>query len=184
MVRRVYVVNRKILGLVGLVLVLAAAGVVAWQMLGSGKNQAAFSQRNTPEITVSSIALAPKTVLRDMTYEGIAFPGNQLFKGKEFTAVVSFKNSSDKVLKEIPVQVALSIEGKTPVTKSGKIKEIAPGGVVTLNFAKFTVLGDAKGKDVKAGLHQLEVRVLPNPAGGVELANERSMMFFVDSKVK
>ncbi len=184
MVRRVYVINRRILGLVGLAVVLAAAGVVAWQLLWSGKNQAAFSQRNTPEITVSSIALEPKTVVRDLTYEGIVFPMNQLFKGKEFTAVVSFKNSSDKVLKEIPVQVVLSVEGKTPLTRSGKIKEIPPGGVVTLNFAKFSVLGDAKGKDVKAGLHQLQVKVLPNPAGGVELANEQAMMFFVDSKVK
>lgn len=35
MVRRVYVINRRILGLVGLAVVLAAAGVVAWQLLWS-----------------------------------------------------------------------------------------------------------------------------------------------------
>lgn len=183
MVRRVFVVNRKVLGIVCLVLVLVAAGTVVWKMKGES-NQAAFSQGNVPEIAIASITLEPKTVIRDLTYEGIPFPASQLFKGKEFTAAVSFKNNSEKVLKEIPVEVNLVVEGKTPVKRSGKIKEIAPGGVVTLNFAKFPVLGDAKGKDVKSGLHQLEVRVLPNPAGGVEISNELAMIFFVDSKAK
>ncbi len=182
--RRVYVVNRKILGTVCLVLVLMFAGYVTWQLNGADINRAAFSQRNTPEISIATIATEPKLVMKDLSYEGIPFPASQVFKGKEFTAVVSFKNSSEKTLKDIPVEVVLSIDGKTPVKKTAKIKEMTPGAVVTLNFPKFQVLGDAKGKDVKAGLHQLEVRTLANPDNGVELSNERALMFFVDSKVK
>ena len=182
--RRVFVVNRKILGLVCLALVLAVAGFAAWEIQGKDINKAAFSQRNVPEVSISSIALEPKTVTKDLTYEGVPFPASQLFNGKEFTAVVSFKNTSDKVLKEVPVEVRVSVTGKPIVTKTGKIKEVLPGGVVTLNFGKFTVLGDAKGTDMPAGFHQLEVRTLANPQGGVELSNERAMYFFVDSKVK
>ena len=184
MVRRVFVVNRKILGIVCLVMVLAAAGYATWQMKWGNAHKAAFSQRTAPEVGIASIVLEPKTVMKDLSYEGIPFPASQLFKGKEFTAVVSFKNNSEKTLKDIPVEVVLSVDGKTPVKKTGKIKEIAPGGLVTLNFAKFPVMGDAKGKDMKAGLHQLEVRTLANPQGGVELSSERTMLFFVDSKVK
>jgi len=183
MVRRVFVVDRRILGIVSLVVVLLAVGAVAWQIKGGG-HQAAFSQRDVPEIAIVSISLEPKTVVRDLSYEGIPFPATQLFKGKEFTAAVSFKNNSEKVVKDIPVEVDLVVEGKTPVKRSGKIKELMPGGVATLNFPKFPVLGDAKGKNVNAGLHQLEARVQPNPAGGVEISNELAMIFFVDSKVK
>jgi hypothetical protein len=182
--RRVYVVDRKILGIVCLALVLAVAGYVTWTVKGADINKAAFSQRNTPEISIASIATEPKTVMKDLSYEGIPFPASQLFKGKEFTAVVGFKNNSEKTLKDVPVEVVLSVDGKTPVKKTSLIKEIAPGAVVTLNFPKFPVLGDAKGKEMKAGLHQLEIRTLANPVGGVELSNERAMIFFVDSKVK
>jgi hypothetical protein len=181
---RVYVVNRRILGIVCLVLVLVVAGYVTWTVKGTDINKAAFSQRNTPEVSIASIATEPKTAMKDLSYEGVPFPASQVFKGKEFTAVVSFKNNSDKTLKDVPVEVVLSIDGKTPVKKTSKIKEITPGAVVTLNFPKFQVLGDAKGKDLKTGLHQLEVRTLANPEGGVELSNERAMIFFVDSKVK
>lgn len=185
MVRRVYVVDRKKLAIVCLVLVLAVAGWLAWQQNGqSGTNQAAFSQRDTAEVTINSITLSPKTVTRDLSYEGIPFPAQQVLNATKFTALVSFQNVSEKDLKDVPVQVVLSVDGKTPVIRSGKIPELAPGATVSVNFSGIPVLGDAKGKNANAGLHQLAAKVLPNPAGGVETASEMSILFFVDSHVK
>ncbi|MDA8442085.1 MAG: hypothetical protein M0Z55_06880 [Peptococcaceae bacterium] len=182
--RRVYVVDRRKLGIVGLVLVLALASWATWQVSMHTVNKAAFSQNDIPEISINSIALSPKTVTRDLTYEGIPFLAQQLFQGKDFTATVSLQNNSDKTVQNIPVEVTLYLEGQNPVKRTGMLREITPGSVVNLNFGRFSVLGDANGNNANAGLHQLQVRILANPQGGVNLGNERSMLFFVDSKVK
>lgn len=182
--RRVIVVNRKILGIVCLVLVVAIAGITIWQSNDGNSNTSAFSQYDNPEVTITAISTSPKTITKDLTYEGVPFPAMQLLRGKALSAVVSFKNNSENILTNIPVEVSLAANGKEPVTKTETIKQMPPGSVTTLNFGKFPVLGDAKGTDTDAGLHQLDVRVLPNPDGGVTLTTERAIQFIVDSKAK
>ena len=184
MAKKVLVIERRTLGVVCLAVGLAIVGIIAWWLQGGEIDQAAFSQRTVPEVSIVSITLEPKTISKDLQYEGVTYPACELLKAQTFTAVVNFKNTGTKELREVPVEVVLSMESKNSVTKNGVIESLAPGDVATLTFGKFPVLGDAKGKKAEAGLHQLDVRVLPNPAGGVELSNERSLLFFVDSRAK
>lgn len=163
-----------------LVMLIAVASFSLWT------HHEAVNKVVIPEIKMLSLSINPQGPIKDVTYGSVTLKGSQIIPSKSFEVIVNVQNTTAQKMMNIPVELEVTLVGdeKQKITKLANLSTLDPGGTAKVTFGTLKALGDAQGKNPSAGLHQLKVRVKPNPAGGVNQTTEANFRFNVDSTVK
>lgn len=181
---KIIAVNRRHLTItlsVVLVLLIGVASLSLWR-----NYHATVNKNLIPEIKMLSLSINPAGPNKDVTYGSVTLKGSQIIPSKTFEVMVNLQNSTAQKMMNVPVELEVTLVGddKQKVTKMANITTLEPGATVKVPFGTIKAFGDAEGKNPAAGLHQIVVRVKPNPAGGVNQTTEARFRFNVDSSVK
>ncbi len=181
---KVIALNRRHLTIivsVVLVLLIGVATLSLWH-----NHYASVNKNVIPEVKMLSLSINPAGPAKDVTYGSVTLKGSQIIPAKVFDVMVNVQNTTAQKMTNIPVELELTLVGNDlqKVTKLANLTTINPGETAKVTFGAVKAFGDAQGKNPAAGLHQIKVRVKPNPAGGVNQATEANFRFNVDSTVK
>ena len=164
-----------------LVLLIGIATLSLWR-----NHHATVNKNVIPEVKMLSLSVNPTRPVKDVAYGSVTLKGNQIIPAKVFDVTVNVQNTTAQKMTNVPVELEVTLVGddKQKVTKLANLATLDPGGTAKVTFGQLKALGDAQGKNPAAGLHQIKVRVKPNPAGGVNQTTEANFRFNVDSSVK
>jgi len=181
---KIIALNRRYLSItlsVILVLLIGIATLSLWR-----NHHAAVNKNVIPEIKMLSLNVNPAGPTKDVTYGSVTLKGSQIIPAKTFEVTVNLQNTTNEKMTNVPVELEVTLVGdeQQKVTKLANISTLEPGASVKVPFGPIKAFGDAQGKNPAAGLHQLVVRVKPNPAGGVDQQTEAKFRFNVDSSIK
>ena len=182
---KIIAVNRKYLTLVfSVVLVglLGFAGVALWRTAQASASKATV----TPEVKMLGVTIEPASFVKDLTYGSVTVKGAHVIASKTFDLIATVQNTTGEKLTNVPVELEISLVGddKQKISKMGNLQSLDPGAAARIAFRNIKVLGDAEGKNAAQGLHQIILRVKPNPAGGTTQTTQATFRFTVDSTVK
>lgn len=181
---KIIALNRKYLTItlsVVLVCLIGIAALTLWK-----NNHATVNKNVIPEVKMLSLSVDPAGPTKDVTYGSVTLKGSQIIPAKTFDLTVTVQNTTAQKMTNVPVELEITLmsDDKQKVTKMGNLATLDAGGTAKVIFHQIKAMGDALGKNPTAGLHQITVRVKPNPAGGVNQATAATFRFNVDSTVK
>lgn len=183
---RFITVKRKFVWMSGLVLAVVFVSFLGFHYFFGGSEANTVPEKVEPEMKILSIEFEPRIVIRDLTYGGEVFKGVQTVPKVNYKVSAIVQNMTEKTMKDVPIQLTISLaqDKSKKISKEGKIPVLEPGATAKIAFENIKALGDAKGKDAKAGQHEMVLAISANPQGGITQNTEAKILFNVDSTVK